>query len=445
MDQQSSAFRTDQTLAPKAAARLDAFRDFLIQCREQLGIPIGFTLWDGTNVPDNLSPNALRIVIADEGAVAALLRSPNAETLGNLVCAKRIDWRGGTLFDIAALRPRVRTSQFVKHVDKKLVLRLLRKFLFVPAGGPWPLKPQRAAPSDGDAAANRRNVSYHYDLSNAFYAFWLDREMVYSCGYAHDWTDGLDQMQQNKLEMICRKLHLKPGERLLDVGCGWGALLIYAARHYGVTGYGVTLSEQQRAHCQARIQALGLEGQVTVELKDYTMIEGEFDKAASIGAHEHVGLKNNPRYYQTVHKALRPGGLFLHHAITTRARPVGKKRPRRDFNLLTKYIFPGGELDTIGDTVRNLEIFGFEVHDVEGWREHYQLTCRHWHDRLLARYGEACAEVGEAKTRLWLIYLASCSIAFARNTALIYQTVASKRQRGTAGLPPTRAGLYAER
>jgi cyclopropane-fatty-acyl-phospholipid synthase len=159
---------------------------------------------------------------------------------------------------------------------------------------------------------------------------------------------------------------------------------------------------------------------------------------------EHVGVANFPTYYQTVHRLLKPGGLFLHHAITRPGKRAavngGKKRP--EFAVLTRYIFPGGELDYIGRTVANLDLCGFEVHDVEGWREHYQRTCRFWHDRLKAHYDEACLEVGEAKTRLWLVYLAACSIVFERGNCGLYQTLVSKRAKGPSGLPPTRADLY---
>ncbi len=427
-----------------AGDRLRSFRRLLEHLRERTGLDLGFVLWDGSTVPAHLAPDALAVVIADEGAVAGLVRGPNLETLTDLWASRRMDIRGGTLFDVAARRPAMRTRDIRKSLDKALVFGALAKFLAVPRGGPWPLRDiPDERPSSGDAAENKRNIAYHYDVSNAFYALWLDREMVYSCGYATDWGNDIDQMQRDKLEMICRKLRLKPGERLLDIGCGWGALVCHAAQHHGVMAHGITLSEEQAAWAREKVERLGLADRVTIEIRDYATLEGEYDKVVSVGMHEHIGIDNYPTYYSTVKRVLKRDGLYLHHAITRPAKREGRfRRKRPEFKLLTKFIFPGGELDHIGNTVASLERFGFEVHDVEGWREHYQRTCRHWHDRLLANYEAAVAEVGEVKTRMWLVYLAGCSIAFERGTVCLFQTLASPRKRGPSGLPPTRADLY---
>jgi cyclopropane-fatty-acyl-phospholipid synthase len=428
-----------------AEKRVASLRALLAHVRERLAIDVGFVLWDGSTVPADLASGALAINIADEGVIAALLRRPNLETLGNLWVAARIDIRNGSLFDLARLRPKVRTREFRKTLDKWLLLRTLSKFVLVPRGGPWPLDDTPdERPSDGSPEENKKNIGYHYDVSNAFYALWLDQEMVYTCAYCTDWDNDIDRMQQDKLELICRKLRLKPGETLLDIGCGWGALSFYAAQHYGVTAYAVTLSEQQVAYGQDKIKRLGLGDRVKMELRDYSTVEGSFDKVAAIGLQEHIGIDNYPKYYQTVQRVLKPGGLFLHHAITRPAKRDDRsfRRKRPEFALLTKFIFPGGELDHIGNTLAMMERNGFEVHDVEGLREHYQRTCKHWHDRLLANYDAAVREVGAVKTRMWLAYLAACSIAFERNTVGLYQTLASKKQRGPSGLPPTRADLY---
>jgi cyclopropane-fatty-acyl-phospholipid synthase len=432
--------------SPVSAAekRARSFRELLAQARERLGLELGFVLWDGSVVPDGLGANELALAIADEGAVAALIRRPNLETLINLWVSGRIDLKNGTLFDIVARRPKVRTRAFLKSLDKGLVLRTLARFALLPRGEPWPLENIGTAVAGGSIDANAENVRYHYDVSNAFYALWLDSEMVYTCAYFTDWNNDIAQAQRDKLEMICRKLRLKPGETLLDIGCGWGALSCYAAQHYGVTAYAVTLAKEQVAYGQEKIKRLGLGDRVRIEVKDYSTVTGTFDKVAAIGLQEHVGIDNYPRYYQTVQRALKPDGLFLHHAITRPAKRSERayRRKRPEFAALTKYIFPGGELDHLGNTVEMMERHGFVVHDVEGWREHYQHTCRHWHDRLLANYDAAAREVGPVKTRLWLVYLAGCAIAFERNTVGLYQTLASKRLRGPSSLPPTRADLY---
>jgi cyclopropane-fatty-acyl-phospholipid synthase len=428
-----------------ASERLDSFKRLIAHARERLGLDLGFVLWDGSTVPAGLAPNALALRFADEGVIAALVRRPNMETLANLWVTARLDILNGTIFDLAAQRPQVRTHAFRKSLDKGLLIKTFLKFLFVSRGAPWPLEATpEERPSGGSPEENKQNIHYHYDVSNEFYALWLDKEMVYTCAYCTDWDNDIDRMQQDKLELICRKLRLKPGDRLLDIGCGWGALSCYAAQHYGVTAYAVTLSEQQVAYGQAKIARLGLGDRVKMELKDYSLVEGEFDKVAAIGIQEHIGIDNYPKYYATVQRVLKRDGLFLHHAITRPAKRDTRtfRRKRPEFALLTKYIFPGGELDHIGNTVTMLEQNGFEVHDVEGLREHYQRTCKRWHDRLLANYDAAVREVGEVKTRMWLIYLAACSIAFERNGVCLYQTLSSKRKRGPSGLPPTRADLY---
>lgn len=434
-----------------AQSRLDAFARLLIQARDRLGLRIGFVLWDRRTVPADLSPDALAVVLADEGVVAALLRRPNVDTLANLWVSGRVDIRNGSIFDLVMERPSVRTKAFLKSLDKGTVLRTLARFLLVSRGGPFPLeRVGKAGPrngqttEDGSAASNQRNVSYHYDVSNRFYSFFLDPDMIYTCGYFRDWNNDLATAQADKLDMICRKLRLKPNETLLDIGCGWGALVCHAARHHGVRAVGVTLSVEQAELARQRVSREGLADRVAIEVRDYSQLDGPFDKISSIGMFEHVGIDHHPAYFKAVHRLLRPGGLYLHHAITRPAKRDDKafRKGAREYAALVRYIFPGGELDHIGMSAANLQRHGFEVHDIEGWREHYARTCRFWHDRLLANQAEAEREVGSVVTRLWLAYLAGCALAFERNTVGIYQTLASKRVKGPSGLPPTRADLY---
>ena len=319
------------------------------------------------------------------------------------------------------------------------------KFAFVPRGGPWPLEEIRGdkARADGSEDANRKNIQYHYDLSNVFYTLFLDPQMVYSCAYFTDWGNDLATAQHDKLDMICRKLRLQPDDTFLDIGCGWGALVCHAARHYGVRAHGITLAEQQHAAAKDKTIRLGLQDQVTVELADYAKLEGSYDKIASIGMFEHVGLRNHITYFNTVHRLLKPRGLYLHHAIARRSTRDDKSfRKKPEHSALQRYIFPGGEVDHLAMSIANLERHRFEVHDVENWREHYDRTTRLWHDRLYANREAAEREVGSVKTRLWLAYLAGCSLGFERAAMAVFQTLASKRTRGPSGLPPTRADLY---
>lgn len=428
-----------------AADRLLHFKELLAHARAQLGLDIGFVLWDGSTVPETLAPEALALTIADEGVVAALIRRPKIETLANLWVSARIDLRNGTLFDLVARRPKIQTRELRRTLDKGLLLRTVLKFLLVPRGGPWPLENIHGEKArSGSETENKANIQYHYDVSNAFYALFLDPQMVYSCGYFTDWSNDIATAQHDKLEMICRKLRLKAGDTLLDIGCGWGALVCHAAQHYGVRAHGVTLAENQYALAKEKVAKLGLQDRVTIELQDYTRLKGKFDKIASIGMFEHVGLANHKTYFRTIHRLLTPQGLYLHHAIARSAKADNRSffRKRPEAVAIARYIFPGGELDHIGMTAANLEGNGFEVHDVEAWREHYARTCRLWHDRLLQNYDAAASEVGREKTRLWLAYLAGVSIAFERNTLRIFQTLASRRDKGPSGLPPTRADLY---
>ena len=208
----------------KAAERVAILRELFEEFHRKLALEFGFQLWDGSTVPANLPQDTLAVSFADEGAVAALIRRPNLDTLANLWSAGRVDIKNGTVFDLVARRPKQRTKEWLRVLDRWKAVKTAMKFLMVPRGGPWPLeKVAEEKQSDGSAAENKKNIAYHYDVSNAFYELWLDKEMVYTCSYFNTWEDDLDTTQLNKLEMVCRKLRLKPGDKVLDMGCGWGA------------------------------------------------------------------------------------------------------------------------------------------------------------------------------------------------------------------------------
>ena len=288
---------------------------------------------------------------------------------------------------------------------------------------------------------NLAAISFHYDVSNEFYRLWLDAERVYSCAYFTSPDESLDQAQRNKLEHVCRKLRLRPGERLLDLGCGWGALVCWAARHYGVRAHGITLSRPQLEYTRQRIRAEGLQDQVTVELRDYRDLAGEglYDKVSSVGMFEHVGLANLPTYLASVRRVLRPGGLFLNHGITHDEEGWNKTVTTAFIN---RYVFPDGELDCVSNIQLGMERAGFEIHDVEGLRPHYALTLRHWVQRLEANREAALREVDEPTYRVWRLYMAACALEFETGGTGIYQILVSNRNRGEWPVPLSRGDLY---
>ncbi len=292
--------------------------------------------------------------------------------------------------------------------------------------------------------SNRANIGYHYDVSNAFYRLWLDRQLVYSCAYFA--TDGttLDDAQTGKLEHICRKLRLVPGERFLDIGCGWGALLFHAAQDHGVDATGITLSKNQFEYVQSEIAARGLAGQVRVELRDYLDLPEDalFDKVASVGMFEHVGLARFPQYFGKIQRILKPGGLVLNHGITHN--PLGAQSLGSGIgDFVEEYVFPGGELAHVAKVIEGMAAQGLEVIDAEALREHYARTLWHWCERLEANAEAARAEVGEEKYRVWRIYLAGSAHAFDRGWLSLWQLLAGKPlPDGRLPHPLTRAYMY---
>ena len=291
---------------------------------------------------------------------------------------------------------------------------------------------------------NQDAIAFHYDVSNEFYALWLDEAMVYSCAYFERPGDALEDAQFAKLDHICRKLLLRRGDHLLDIGCGWGALVIHAARHYGVHAHGITLSERQLTLARERIARAGLQDRVSVELRDYRDLAGEsvYDKVSSVGMFEHVGLKNLPVYFATVSRLLKPAGLFLNHGIT---HDVEGWEKTSSTEFINRYVFPDGQLDTVSNIQRLMESSRFEIADVEGLRPHYALTLRHWVARLERRHSEALQYVSESTWRVWRLYMAACALEFESGEIGVYQILASKRALGSTSMPLTRQHMYPAR
>lgn len=427
---------------------LSAARAALQHLGEKLDAAFSVRLWDGTVIPlgEHADPDC-QIRIKHPGVLGALLRRPGYEALLRYYASGQIDFSGDSLYEFIRVLRRKGTHRRSREISKLKLLKGLLPFVLVKAP-PAAIEHTYASESTGRVQGKRRNmdfIQFHYDISNEFYSLFLDPQMQYSCGYFKTMGTSLAQAQQDKLEHICRKLRLKPGEDFLDIGCGWGGLVCHAAQHYGVKAHGVTLSQAQHDFAVAKVKRLGLEDRVKIELRDYATLSGAYDKISSVGMFEHIGIQNMPHYFGKIHSLLRDRGILMNHGIASRAKRDARavKRIKPERKLLLKYIFPGSELDSIGNTLNLLQISNFEVHDVEGLREHYGLTCKAWHDALVANREEAIRIAGEEKYRMWLLYLAGVAVGFTDGTMHVFQVVASKRARkGPSELPLTRDDLY---
>ncbi|HCC61851.1 MAG TPA: SAM-dependent methyltransferase [Pseudomonas sp.] len=388
----------------------------LLPALRDLELPLRLRLWDGKEIDMGPAPS-VTLEIRDPGLIPRLAH-PSLALLGGAYVEGKLDLHG-PLEEVIRIGDEISRALDDAH----------------------PQLPVREA---HDKATDAEAISYHYDLSNAFYQLWLDRDMVYSCGYFETGCEDLDQAQQAKLRHLCRKLRLQPGDRLLDVGCGWGGLARFAAREYGAQVFGITLSAEQLRLGRERVAAEGLEGRVQLELLDYRDLptDGQFDKVVSVGMFEHVGHANLPLYCQQLAAVVRPGGLVLNHGITSRhtdGRPVAHGAGE----FIDRYVFPHGELPHLVEIGACISESGLEIVDVESLRLHYARTLQLWSERLESRLVEAQQLIPERALRIWRVYLAGCAYGFRRNWINLHQILASKPlPDGSHELPWTRADLY---
>jgi cyclopropane-fatty-acyl-phospholipid synthase len=415
-------------------------------------LPVRLDLYDGSSAgpPDAKA----RLVVKSRRGLARFVSRPGELGFVRAYVSGDIDL-DGDLF--AMLEEAARLDVSVRTIDPVAVARLLRSTGVGVLRSPPP-PPEEAQLSGGlhTRARDRAAISHHYDVSNDFYRLVLGPSMVYSCAVWESPDVSLEEAQAAKLELICRKLDLQPGMRLLDVGCGWGGMVLHAARHHGVEAVGVTLSGEQAELARARVAEAGLSDRVEIRLQDYRDVaDGPYDAISSIGMFEHVGRNRMEEYFRDLHQLLPPGGRLLNHAISRPGYPQGEDRlgrakaitrrvatavgssytSRIESDLMRRYVFPDGELHEVGVVVSMMQENGFEVRHLESIREHYALTLRHWVSNLEANWDAAVAEAGEGRARIWRLYMAASALNFDLGGVTVQQVLAVKPDHGDSHMP----------
>jgi cyclopropane-fatty-acyl-phospholipid synthase len=397
-----------------------------------------FRFWDGTMWgPEAGQATRFTFVLRHPGALRKMFLHADDLSLGEAYIYDDFDLEGD--FNAALVMAERLVGMRMSLAEKA---SLVASLLLLPLGGKGRVGRQSAQlrGSLHSRERDRQAVAYHYNVSNDFFALWLDRRMVYSCAYFKSPGESLDAAQERKLDYLCRKLRLRPGERVLDIGCGWGGQIMYAAKRYQVDATGITLSEPQAQLANERIRRTGLSKLCRAQVRDYRELgEAEsFDKIVSVGMFEHVGESLLQEYFVRAWRLLRPGGVFLNHGIGTGPEHTERKGP----TFSNRYVFPDTEVVPISTTLKIAEASGFEVRDVESLREHYTLTLYAWQERLVKQRARALEFVDEATYRTWRLCHAGGALNFLRGRASLYQTLLVKPTRGKSGLPLTRAEWY---
>jgi cyclopropane-fatty-acyl-phospholipid synthase len=375
-------------------------------------------------------------VLNHPGALRAMFSAPNYLTVGEAFIFRDFDIEGDieSVFHLA-------DHLFGRERSVGETLRLRTSLAKLPSEARPRAVPRygRLRGAQHSRERDQQAVRYHYELPPDFYRVFLDSQMVYSCAYFYSAEDDLETAQRNKLDYICRKLRLRPGERFLDIGCGWGALILWAAQNYGARCLGVTLSPTQAEVANQRIRDAGISDRCQVEVCDYRDISSsaQFDKIASVGMIEHVGEVQFAEYFSCAYRLLRPGGVFLNHGIAQRAT---YRRPGPSF--INKYVFPDGDLPPISTALRAAEQCNFEVRDVENLREHYALTLHHWVKRLESQSSVAQRITDDVTYRIWRLYIAGSAHWFRTGKLNLFQSLLSKSEQGVSGMALTRKDWY---
>ena len=385
--------------------------------RSQLAIPLRIELWNGQHF--DFSPDAPRVTIRVPNLAAArYLITPSLSNLGTAYVEGLIEVRG-------------------KAKDMINIVNALARSTLKAEGKFARIVRQIGHTRQKDAEA----IRYHYDVSNEFYQQFLDPNMVYSCAYFEDGTEDLADAQVKKIDHILRKIQLQPNQTMLDIGCGWGALVIRAAQQYGARCVGITLSQNQYELARERVRRAGLEHLVEIRIQDYRDVQGTFDRITSVGMFEHVGIRHLPEYFGIINRLLAQDGLAMNHGITS-TDPDNGESPYGGGEFIEKYVFPHGELAHIGEVLKALQQGALEALDVENLRRHYARTCSIWTDNFEANAERIQTMTDERRFRIWHVYLAGCSYAFEQDWISLYQIVCGKAGRRTQNLPWSRRYMY---
>jgi cyclopropane-fatty-acyl-phospholipid synthase len=405
-------------------------------------LPVTISCWDGSRLGPPDAPAT--IVLSSPLALRRLLWAPRELGLARAYIAGEIEIEGD-IFSALAVRDVVAPPN--KHVSLRLGPRnyigLLRAARRNGALGLPPPRPNQEARLGGQRHSKGRDaraVSHHYDVSNDFYRLMLGPTMTYSCAYFESSDMSLNEAQYAKHELICRKLGLAPGMRLLDVGCGWGGMVLHAAKHHGVSAVGVTVSQAQADFAEKRVAEEGLGDRIEIRVQDYRDVsDGPFDAISSIGMFEHVGVAKLKDYFANLYELLSSTGRLLNHAIS-RPDPSMKAFDKKSF--IARYVFPDGELQEVGRVITAMQHQGFEVRDVESLREHYATTLRAWVRNLEADWDRALALAGPERARIWRLYTAGSALSFEAERLNIHQVLGVKPgDRGASGMPRTRSAM----